>query len=270
MGESMEVANERVERFELGEGVAIDVTTVSGDLRLVEGATGTVRLTTDDPEPAARLALVECRYDAGENRLVVDTKVAKGLGARDRGRGLSSAIRGIIQHVKNDVDVEIAVPSGASVRLRTASGELVAEAPLAALEMQSASGDVRAGRVDGALKVQTASGDLEVDEARGPVTAKSASGDVRIGSLAGELSVQCASGDVVATVAAPSHVDVANVSGDVTIAVTPGLLVELDVRSVSGQLTSQIALDGASGEVGEEPVTVRVRSVSGDVTVRRA
>ncbi len=270
MGELSEVAPAaRVEHFDLREGAEIEVTTASGDVRLVVGETGTVRLTTTDADPATRLERVECAYDASANRLSVDTKVMKGLG-NDKGKGLGRALKGMIGYARNDVDVEVAVPAGARVRLRTASGDLEADAALAGAEVASASGDVRLTRVDGPVKVQTASGELDLGHVVGPITAKLVSGDVRVEGLEGDLSVQSVSGDVTASVSAPGRIDVGNVSGDVTVEVRAGLLVELDVRSVSGQVSSQIALDGAPGEAGERPVTLKVRSVSGDVQVRRA
>lgn len=261
-------ARERVEHFDLKEGAEIEVTTASGDLRLIEGTPGTVRLTTDLADPAVRLAQVECSYDASSNRLRVDTKVAKGLGF-EGGVGFARKLRGLVEHVRNDVDVEIAVPAGAKVRLRTASGDFVGGAALGGADVSSASGDVHANRVEGMVKVQNASGDVAIERAVGPVNVKTVSGDVRVEHLEGDLTVQSVSGDVAASLATPGRVDVGNVSGDVTIGVRSGLLVELDVRSISGQLSSQIALDGATGEVGEEPVVVKVRSVSGDVKVRR-
>ena len=270
MGELSEVAPAaRVEHFDLREGAEIEVTTASGDVRLVEGEAGTVRLTTTDADPATRLARVECAHDAAANRLTIDTKVIKGLGT-DKGQGLGRALKGMIGYARHDVDVEVAVPRGARVRLRTASGDLQADATLAGAEVASASGDVRLTRVEGPIKVQTASGELALGHVVGPVSAKLVSGDVSVEGLEGDLSVQSVSGDVTASVVAPGRVDVSNVSGDVTLAVRSGLLVELDVRSVSGQVTSQIALDGAAGEAGERPVTVKVRTVSGDVQVRRA
>ncbi len=269
MGELSEVAPAaRVEHFDLREGADIEVTTASGDVRLVEGEVGTVRLTTTDADPATRLGRVECAYDAAANRLAIDTKVLKGLGT-DKGKGMR-ALKGIIGYARNDVDVVVAVPRGARVRLRTASGNLVAEATLARVEVASASGDVRATRVEGPVKVQTASGELDLGRVVGPVTAKLVSGDVRVEGLEGDLSVQSVSGQVTASVVAPGRIDVGSVSGDVTVEVRAGLLVELDVRSVSGQVSSQIALDGAAGEAGERPLTLKVRSVSGDVRVRRA
>ncbi len=270
MGELSEVTPaQRVERFELREGVEIEVTTASGDVRLIEGETGTVRFTTTDADAATRLERVECIYDAAANRLSIDTKVLKGLGT-DKGKGLGRALKGMIGYARNDVDVEVAVPRGARVRLRSASGDLVGDATLGGAEMASASGDVRLGHVEGPVKVQTASGELHLGRVVGPVSAKLVSGEVHVEALEGDLSVQSVSGDVTAAVATPGRIDVGNVSGDVTVEVRAGLLVELDVRSVSGQVSSQIALDGSTGEADERPVTVKVRSVSGDVQVRRA
>jgi DUF4097 and DUF4098 domain-containing protein YvlB len=101
------------------------------------------------------------------------------------------------------------------------------------------------------LKARSASGDVAVEEAAGDVSLTSASGDLRVGRM-GEGSVQAKT-----------------MSGDVEVGVTPGKRVWLDLSSVSGRMESQLTDDdGAAGD-GPAQVSLSLRSVSGDLRIRR-
>ena len=58
-------------------------------------------------------------------------------------------------------------------------------------------------------------------------------------------------------------------SGDVEVGVAPGLRVWLDLSSVSGRMNSQLTDD--DGDAGEGPaqLALTLRSVSGDLRIRR-
>ena len=70
--------------------------------------------------------------------------------------------------------------------------------------------------------VRTASGDVRVEEAADSITAQTASGDLRIGSAtAGRVTLQSA-------------------SGDQQVGIRRGSAVHLDVRTMSGDATSEL------------------------------
>lgn len=261
---------ERELRFDVARGLALEVTSASGDLRVrvVEVDAGRVVLRTSDPHPERRLALVECTYDEAANRLTVDTKAVRNAGG-SRSLGLKSALTRLLDTAHHDVDVDVAVPEGTSVRYRTASGNLEADGVVASLDVSCASGDVSVGAVSGSTKFHSASGDFRAARVSGAIKVKSASGDVRVARVDGDVRVQSVSGDVALSVSSPVGVEVNSVSGDVVVGVRPGLLIDIDAKSLSGNLTSEITLDGASGATGERAMSLKVRSVSGDVTVRR-
>ena len=183
--------------------------------------------------------------------------------------------------------VDVRCPAGSKVKLRAASTDLVVRGRLGALESKSASGDVSAEDVEGTVRVEsasgdvrvvsaggevhlrTASGDLEVTRANGAVTAQSVSGDVEVGEANGAVEVQTVSGDLRVGRVAAGPLSVNAVSGDVDVAIVPGTAVWLDLRSLSGEMRSE--LDSGDGpSEGEHVVEVRGKTVSGDVRVRRA
>ncbi len=239
-------------RFDVGPELLIDARTVSGDLRLraSDGACE-VRLTAHGSEPAARLALVECHYDASTNRITIDTKAGR---SREVASGsLKSTLSRLFDGFGHDVDVDVAIPTGTRLKFRTASGDLVGSVTLASLETASASGDVAVQGVEGSTEV------------------KSASGDVKLGDVGGDLSVQSVSGDVSLTITSPIEAKINSVSGDVALTIRAGLLLSVDASTVSGNLNSEIALEGdARPSTSEAMLRLKIRTVSGDLTVRRA
>ena len=258
--------------FAITEGLSVEVRSASGNLRLNPSAEGAchVRLTTDDPDPAARLAIVECEYDASANRLVIDTKAGQ-VWDRDHGGNFKSKLSRWFEGFRHDVDVELEVPASVSVRFRTASGDLSGSMTIKALDVASASGDAMLDGVSGDVHFNSASGDLSLGVVGGTLESKSASGDVRVGNSGGDVNVQNVSGQVTMRIVAPVIAKVNSVSGDVSLALRSGLLVDLDASTLSGDLSSDIAFDsdGADGHP-EATLRLKVRTVSGDVRVRRS
>jgi DUF4097 and DUF4098 domain-containing protein YvlB len=154
------------------------------------------------------------------------------------------------------------------VSVRSASGDATLE-DAASVSYTTATGDLAAGVVAEALTVKSASGDVDVRSVGGSVSVNTVSGDVRIGSTTGAVAVRTVSGDVELE-AAGAGVVVGSVSGDVEVAAVPGLLLWIDAQSVSGTMTSELDVGDEPAEPGQEPVELRVRTVSGDVRVARS
>ena len=153
--------------------------------------------------------------------------------------------------------------------LTSASGDLDVE-HCTELQARSASGDVRVGRVEGRATVGTASGDIRITAAGGDVQARTASGDVVLGDLATDATVQTASGDVRIDRACSGTLRLTTVSGDASVSVEPGLRIWLDVQTVSGRMRSELDDDGPGEQRGTAQLTAVLKSVSGDLQLRRA
>jgi Putative adhesin len=183
--------------------------------------------------------------------------------------------------------VTVRTPAGARARVSVASADVAVRGPMGRLDLsgasgdfeveqctelhaRSASGDLRIGVVTGRATVASASGDVRADRAGGGLQGRTASGDIEIGEAAGDVSLTTASGDLDLAAAAEGSIHVRSVSGDVTIGVVPGLRVWLDLSSVSGRMHSQLDEDAAAGDEGAPQLSITMRSVSGDLRVRRA
>ncbi len=193
------------------------------------------------------------------------------------------------------LEIIVTLPTGSSLDVQTATADVQTRGVLDSATVTTASGDVSLAHVRERLEVTTASGDIHVGHGDGPVQIRSASGDVRvdvsgteasvqtasgavmIGRLSGDLTARSASGDVIVGSASAGSVQAKTMSGDVIIGVATGLLLWLDVSSLSGDVASELGPDdsvaGPGAEAGEHDsgpdLRISASTMSGDVLLRR-
>jgi len=188
------------------------------------------------------------------------------------------------------LDLTIKAPEGSSCAAKTVSGDLAFVGELSALTVETASGDTTAASVSGDVTVQSASGDVLLDTAGGDVAIRTASGDVHasrvggygristasgdvaIGYCASSVTAETASGDIRLGAVATGQIELRSASGDLQVAVVPGIRVYLDLASTSGSIHSD--LDPSDGDDGQDesgvPVQISCRALSGDIRIVRA
>lgn len=187
-----------------------------------------------------------------------------------------------------DITARVTVPTGSDVEVRVATADVDCTGTVGDVTVMTASGDVRLGVVDGRCAVKTASGNVAADEVGRELTVSSASGDVRVGAARGDCDLRLASGDVsiddshaavraktasgdlTVRRAVAGELALTTVSGDVVVAVAPGVPVWIDASCVTGTASSELGVSDDVPDDAGAAVTVRARSVSGDITVRRA
>lgn len=154
-----------------------------------------------------------------------------------------------------------------SVQVRTASGDVSVE-DVESLAVEAASGDIHARSVETDLEVKTTSGDVDARSVGGDLVVAVVSGDVGIGSLGGDARISTVSGDVeIGELGGEATVN--GVSSDVELGIVPGRRLWLDVRSATGDVRCD--LDASDAPAGDDtPASeIIVRTVSGDVRIRR-
>lgn len=184
------------------------------------------------------------------------------------------------------LDLIIKAPAGSSCAAKTASADLSCLGELSALAVHTASGDVTAAlitgdvtvqsasgdvllhKTGGNLTVQTASGDVQASQIDGDARLNSASGDIAIGACSGSIAAHTTSGDIEIGALAAGRVELASTSGDIEVAVVPGLGVYLDLASTSGGIRSD--LEPGDGDDSDAAVEIKCRSLSGDIRIRKA
>lgn len=166
--------------------------------------------------------------------------------------------------------ISVVAPHRSELDANVASTDVETRGTCGEVEVNSASGDVALDRVDGRLHVNTASGDVEVKHVSGETRINSASGDVVVGEAESDVRVRTASGDVELRSVVRGKVEVQSASGDVLVGIRQGSSVYIDASSMSGDMSSELPVSDTPPASDGPAVDFRARTMSGDVTVRRA
>jgi DUF4097 and DUF4098 domain-containing protein YvlB len=197
--------------FKVGDGAGLDLSHLAGDIRVTGGGgseikiEATKRVRHRDPEQAKRL-LQDLRIDMNNfnGRVEVRTIYPR--------RGSYG------NNISASVDYVIAVPTGASVALK------------------SISGDISVTTVKGEVRAETVSGDVNISGTPNVSVAKTISGDVTARDIGTQttLVLSTVSGTVLGTGLRVRALEAGSVSGDVRLI---GSEVErLEAKSVSGNI----------------------------------
>jgi DUF4097 and DUF4098 domain-containing protein YvlB len=206
---------EQIEKFsqtyKVGDGAALDLSHLAGDIRVTGGAGSDIRVDATkrvrhrDPEQAKRL-LEALRVDVNNFNGRVEVRTIY-PGRNAFGNNISAS-----------VDYVIAVPVGAMVTLK------------------SISGSVSVTNVKGEVRAETVSGDVNVSATPNVAIAKTISGDItaqNIGSTT-SLVLSSISGSVLGTGLKVRALEAGSVSGNVRLV---GSEVDrLEAKSVSGNI----------------------------------
>ncbi len=255
--------------------ITANVHLTSGFLHVIAESRDTAQVTvvpTKDNENG-RAAAEAIQVEMSGTTLTVAAPTSRGFGFIRRG---------------GDVRVEVRIPLESSVEAHAASADMVFEGRLATatvegassdvrlefvsgdLAAESASGDIEVGFVGGNGTVRSASGDLNVDTIGGDASIRSASGDITIGSIGGSATVNAASGDIKIGSCVRGETRINTASGDVRIGVAEGTAVWLDLNTVSGDSRSDLPVSDSAPSGTPPTLTLHVRTVSGDINVKRA
>jgi len=263
--------SEQVQRFEISGTPAIQAKVPSGRLQFAEGARGEVVVTLRGSSSAlARYQveqagdLIEISPETGKHFSMSGVRVTVEVGTPPE-------VKARLASCDLSATCEIA-----ELHVDTASGDVRAERVSGDAVIRSASGDVRMGSVGGILKVTAASGDVSAGAVEGGADIKTASGDVKIGSARGGLKAKCASGDVTVKNLTAGDFDAKTISGDVFVGIPRGRTLEVSLDTFSGKVRTGFDVDKGGDKDAESTSadggvsTVKVKAVSGDVTLGRA
>lgn len=255
---------------------------------------GTVRLKLNIPSGEIEIET----HDEPETRVELDARDEEALAAatieeRQRADGHEIVVEApkkfrLLGSGNGEYRLRVRAPHGADVECSTSSADVEGRGRFGHLEVNSASGDARFDDVGGDARVNVASGDLRVERVGGDATMNSASGDVELGSLEGRGKIRSASGDVSVRVANSSlsvqtasgdqevgsivegQVTLQSASGDIQVGVAKGVSLWIDAKSMSGETTSELELQGQPSDDEGASVELRATSMSGDIYVRHA
>lgn len=180
---------------------------------------------------------------------------------------------------RREVSLALAVPARCDVQLGTVSATALVSGITGPTSVKSVSGEITLDGIGGEISAKTVSADVEALALAGDLRFDTVSGDLTVASgQASVLAAKTVSGDITLSVDLDSggDVDVKSVSGEVVLRLNDDVGAKVRVDSVSGRLRS--ALDGFStdnapgrkrldGAVGDGAGSVRVKTVSGDVSL---
>ncbi len=250
------------EQFTVGEHPRLELDVPSGNVRIIEGDVGVIRMRVDTAD-----------RDSLEISQIDDT-----VSLRQRSTwSLHNRSVRLTAHVPPGTDVDVHAASAdvslrarlGAVNVHTASGAIeLHEAQRA--DLHSASGNIRVDAVRGDISAKSASGNITVDRADGRIGASLASGTFRCDHAGGSLDVGTASGDVRVGRCLGDEVVVKTVSGDVSLGLPGGIRVDPDISTLSGKTV--LPRSAPSEPVGGDRRTVRLRlrTISGDIRIDRA
>lgn len=247
------------DRHEFAVDGVVDLDVVVDAGRLFVGATDTDRV----------VVLIDGRSDDW-----TVSQVGRSITVRPNRKWRSSSTR-----------VNVEVPAGSRVAVKTASadvrldgrfGEVEAKTAsgdisigtIESFELSTASGDLEAGSIAGDARISTMSGDARIGEIGGRAHITTAAGDVRIDHLGGDLLVNATAGDVRIERFDGAEVAFKTVSGDLDIGIPAGTRVRPNISTITGS-TRRPEPAAPSQQEPSRIVALAFKSVSGDLVVRR-
>lgn len=200
------------ETQKVGDGAILDLSHLAGDIRVTGGSGSEIRIEATkrvrhrDPNEAKRL-LEALRVEVNNFNGRVEVRTIYPRRAATRGSGISAS-----------VDYVIGVPAGATVTLK------------------SISGDIHVTNVKGEVRAETVSGDVNIGGTPNVTIAKTVSGDVFARDIGTQttLVLGTVSGSVVGTGLRVRTLEAGSVSGNVRL--TGSEIERLEARSVSGNI----------------------------------
>ncbi|HEX2176205.1 MAG TPA: DUF4097 family beta strand repeat-containing protein [Nocardioidaceae bacterium] len=156
-----------------------------------------------------------------------------------------------------------------SAHVRSGSGDVNLGAAGADLTVGTGSGDIHVGIADAAVSVQSGSGDVVIESVAGALRAQTGSGDIEVRRADDDVKAQTGSGDVAVRRVVRGRIRAKAASGDLHVGVADGIPAWLDVKTLTGGVSNDLA---ATEPVGaeQEHVRLELNTVSGDIDIVRA
>ncbi|ASR38082.1 hypothetical protein BAY61_27185 [Prauserella marina] len=235
--------------------------------------------------------------DAAE-RTTVDYTEGRLLIKVPADRGLHSLLG-----ASGSVDIDIALPSGSSIKAEAAwtefrgsgrlgqckftsagdirldetgpltvhsgAGDVIVNSTSGNAMIETATGEVRIGKIAGSAVVKNGSGDCWVGEVTGAATLNTAAGDITVERAHGDVEARTATGGVTVGEVRRGSIVLETAYGAVNIGIHNGTAAWLDVGSSYGGVDNKVdSSDGPSG--AEETAEIRAHTQYGDIMIRRS
>jgi len=239
---------------------------------------------------ACRGSLVVAAWDKAEVLIEVDSEESLTMeqredavalvANRDCGLTLPSGASLVVIQAQGDLSVqggrgivEVTTVQGdahfqdgaASASLSKVQGDLTVERWKAAVRAGTVQGDARVRQVDGPVELGTVGGDLLVEEINGPLSARSVAGDAYLRQLNGMLYLSDIGVDLVGR-AWTAGADVAQVGGDVSLKTVFAGPFTYDLQAQGNVVVKALPGSSATFTLQAAKGQIRAKGVTGEVT----
>jgi DUF4097 and DUF4098 domain-containing protein YvlB len=256
------------------------VETFNGDVTVTVGQAGVVQATvhkwsTGSTREAADLGLVDIETDLAQDADAIHIKAE--LAAQDIMGSRGAA-------------VELQVPEGAVLDLRTNNGKIVATGKIGDLAGKTSNGPIEVREAAGKLQLSTANGKIAINGGSGKLQLRTNNGSVDIKSDKAIVDAQTDNGTITFTGSlATGDYNFQNRNGKVSLTLPAGAHFRLDAETKNGKVDSDFPVKATDknarskgknkkpranklqGVVGDDSpgTTIKVRVSNGSVEIRR-
>ena len=182
--------------------------------------------------------------------------------------------------VKNArVDYQIWIPQTCTVELESVSGSIQMDDHLNRLYAETVSGSIKLNNIMGNVELKTVSGYISAAKINGEIRAGSVSGSLIFRNCQGSFpNLHSTSGSIAAELAAidedASDMSLNTVSGDINLKLPGDASFGLDIKTVSGEISTKFKVlvesvkkNQLQGEVGVGGINIELRTISGDISL---
>lgn len=239
---------------------------------------GRVDIVTHEDSPTARLEVH--RVDGRPLLVRWDGSTLKVTHVRDQDGGLLDNLKRLgSSRDKLSARVSLSVPASARVSTSTVSAEALVNGVRGQVRASTVSGTITLDDITGDVDANTVSGDIECHALRGDFKGNSVSGGLTVqASRLGAVRLNTVSGDITLDLTdGTAQLRSTSVSGDVTVRIPNGGGYDVAAHTATGHVVIDgVSMSSSAGQRGgqlsdgDRALTIRAKSVSGDVVVLRA
>lgn len=139
-----------------------------------------------------------------------------------------------------ETQIEVSVPEGTRVIMRSMSGDLTARGTRGSVEASTTSGDVIVDNAKGRVTLESVSGEVQGADIQGDVEVTSVSGDLQLDGVKGAVRIETTSGEIAMTDIQSTDVYASTVSGEVQYRGTIDGNGRYEFHSHSGDVTLEL------------------------------
>ncbi|MFD6139108.1 DUF4097 domain-containing protein [Promicromonospora sp. NPDC060271] len=150
--------------------------------------------------------------------------------------------------------LDVALPAGTEVVIRTENGDIVATGLAGDLSLDTSNGDVETTGLTGPLDARSSNGDIEITGSRADVDASTSNGEITVADVDGTVTADSSNGEIT----------IDSVTGDASADTSNG---SVEISGVGGDV-SGVSSNGKVTVVGDgEPVALTINTSNGDQIV---